>query len=172
MATDTTTRPPTLGANSTTADRSEWDRLIAAYRAAHAEWETASAAYSELEGVFFKEKPDRPTTPAEPLPGDMTLDELRTWEGPTDYFQQTEHWRAECDALRARTFGNAEAEADRLLDLETKALRAVSKYPVPSLATLAEKIDLLEEAYGSDLGAGDEAGHIIADFRRIIKTEG
>jgi hypothetical protein len=61
-----------------------------------------------------------------------------------------------------------EALFDTVTSMHCHKLRAVSSYPVSTLAMLREKMDLLVAEYGiDDMGSGDEIEHIYADIQRL-----
>jgi hypothetical protein len=162
---------------SATVSRSGWDRCVIVYRSVKAEMDAISAQHDELEAEFDRQCPPRPLEPKDTRPFDssLTLREIITRPpapGWDKYEQAKAIWSRESKKLHVAIVGDAQEQYDAALDRLHVALTALASYPVPSLALLAEKVDLLTAEYGEDFGNGQEGKHIAADVRRLAKREG
>ena len=169
---------PALAAVPALASRptilADWDRLVASYRAAKVAEREAGRLYSEREGAFFNRRPDAPqmSKTVSRITDGMTWGEivkLPSCPHLEAHERATAAWVEECAAVRAEAMDDVEACYDAALDRSSAALSAVAAYPVPTLAMLAEKVDLLAGAYEDDFGHGVESKHLAADIRRLAR---
>jgi hypothetical protein len=165
------------GRTSNVVDRTAWDQLLARYRDAKVAYDRAARIYNDREGQFFKLCPPRPEMPeyVARITDGMTWGEVKklpecpqrlAWE------RECAAWADQRAALNAEIVGSSEQDASDAMDALNAPLWEIASYPVPTLAMLAEKIDVLSAEYGTDMGNGAETKHIIADVLRLSGREG
>lgn len=189
MATDRLTRRTMLGAIAavpaialapaaalaSTTDRTAWDKLVAAYRAAEAEHMAAVTIEDERTGEYYQRRPGAPAEPAfGRITDDMTLAEIKAMpkEGWDEYEQAKAAWKAHREELREQIVGEAERACRKACERSSAALSALCAYPSPTLSLLAEKVGMLAAIFRDDETAlGHAMSDVIADVRRLAERE-
>ncbi len=167
------------GATLATSDP-HWSALVADFRTKHAIWLAAVPGEDACRDAFndaCAALPPKPQAPGSSLPDDilgMTLAEIRASSDAPAYqaawrFYERDHaaWEEQHAALRQRIIGPAKAIYDETYAAYAAATDALAEYPVPTLAQLVEKIEIIVADYeGSEIPA-KYIGAILADARRL-----
>lgn len=162
--------------------RTEWDKVVAAFRAAHKAEQELFVVHGECEDRWLaraaeidKDKPQKPESG--PIVTSMTLDEIHAkgqapeWKARwAAYEADKAAWQVHRDAEEAAIMENIEGKTEQAQDNSFEAFVRVRDYPVGSLAILAEKAALMHERYDGNL-EGSEALALMADIKRLAARE-
>lgn len=162
--------------------RTEWDKVVAAFRAAHKAEQELFVIHGECEGRWLaraaeidKDKPQKPESG--PIVTSMTLDEIHAqgqapeWKARWAAYEAAKAaWQAHRDAEEAAIMVEIEGKTEQAQDDSFETFVRVRDYPVTSLAMLAEKAALMHERYDGNL-EGSEALALMADIQRLAARE-
>ncbi len=171
---------PALATTATAVDRSlpsDWLQLIADYHRAQAKAAVAGNVHAAAENAYFAQRKPEPVKMQRPSPitEDMTIAQIKAMLVELFGCDDAEwrEWRADANTAHARIVDPANDAWTAALRDESAAMRAIQAYPSTSPAMVVEKLRLLAEHLGNDLGGDpDDLVGVIADARRLSTMEG